>query len=331
MTCVRAGLIGLLCATLIFGQGPKDRPTPNSDSSQSQIYTQTPPPLRVDVDLVLVQATVSDSANRYVTGLRPEDFQVWEDKIEQRVEYFSSENVPVSVGIVFDISGSMKGKLASARAAANTFLRMGDRGDEYFLILFSDSPQVVQEFTTDITRLLSPLLFAQAKGNTSLYDALYLGLEKVNRGSNPRKAVLLITDGSDNHSRYSLSNVEDFAKEHDVMIYSIGIVNEMDMQFSGSNGRAVLQNLAHLTGGISFFPSSVDRLDAICQQIGIDLKNQYVLGYRPSNFSNNGSWRKIRVAVNKPKGTPRLHVRAKSGYYSWPSVSAPNTRLETRK
>src|SRR5262249_33478645 len=155
-----AGLFGLLCAMLTFGQATKNGSGSNSGGSQ------TVPALRVDVDLVLVHATVTDSANKYVSNLRLEDFRLWEDRIEQPLQYFSTENVPLSVGILFDVSGSMQNKLASARAAANTFLRMGDRDDEYFLVEFSNSPQLVQDFTTDITKLQSRLLFTRAKGNT---------------------------------------------------------------------------------------------------------------------------------------------------------------------
>jgi Ca-activated chloride channel family protein len=305
-----AGLFGLLCAMLTFGQATKNSFKSISGESQS------PPPLRVNVDLVLVHATVTNSVNKYVSNLGIEDFRLWEDKIEQQIQYFSTENVPLSVGIIFDVSGSMQNKLSSARAAANTFLRMGDRDDEYFLVEFSNSPRLVQDFTSDITKLQSRLLFTQAKGNTSLYDALYLGLEKVSRGSNVRKALLLITDGEDNHSRYGFSDVKQFAMEHDVMIYSIGIVQGADQQFSGLGGRLVLESLAELTGGIAFFPDSLDALPDICERIGIDLKSQYVLGYRSMNPSNDGRWRKVQVRINTPQGMAPLHVRARSGYYA---------------
>jgi Ca-activated chloride channel family protein len=304
-----AGLIGLLCAMLTFGQ---ER---NHGSSLNSTQSQTIPGLRVDVDLVLLHATVTDSKNRYITNLKPEDFQVWEDKIEQRIDYFSAESVPLSIGIIFDVSGSMANKLASARTAANTFLRMGDRDDEYFLIQFSDSPQLVQDFTTDITKLQNRLLFTRAKGRTSLYDALYLGLEKVSRGNNVRKALLLITDGQDNHSRYSLSDVRAFAREHDVMIYSIGIVDGTDLQ-TEFTGQAILESLSDMTGGVAFFPDSLEALPGICAKIGLDLKSQYVIGYRPVNPSNDGRWRKIRVKINRPKGLGPLNVRAKNGYYA---------------
>jgi Ca-activated chloride channel homolog len=311
MICVRiAGLIGLLCAVLAFGQVARVGSAPDA----TQIPVQ--PDLRVDVDLVLLNASVTDPRNRNVTGLTREDFRVWEDKIEQQIEYFASEDVPLSVGIIFDVSGSMEKKLAPARAAANTFLNMGDRNDEYFLIEFSDSPQLVQDFTSDITQLQSRLLFTRAKGRTCLYDALYLGLEKVSRGSNARKALLLITDGQDNNSRYSYSDVKRFAKEHDVMIYSIGIDDGIGIELSGLNGRSVLENLAELTGGEAFFPPSVNDMAEICARIGFDLKHQYVLGYRPLNLSNDGKWRKIQVKVGRPKGLSAVSVRAKSGYYA---------------
>ncbi len=311
MTCVIriALLVSLLCTLFAFGQNSKEGLT--SDSSQTQNRT-----LRVDVDLVLVNVSVTDSSHRQVPGLSKEHFQIWEDKIEQQVQYFSAEDVPLSAGIIFDISGSMREKLPAARAAASTFLRMGAPDDEFLLIEFSNSPQVEQNFTTDITKLQSRLLFTQASGRTSLYDALYLGMEKIRRGSNSRKVLLLITDGEDNHSRYSLADVKDLAREYDVQVYAIGIQDELNLQSSGYIARAVLSDLANLTGGRAFFPSSVDNLESICKQIGIELKNQYVLGYRPLNQSTDGKWRKIRVKINRSPGMPRLSVRSKTGYYA---------------
>jgi Ca-activated chloride channel family protein len=305
-----ASSIGLVCALLAFGQGTRE------GSASESPQTPDVPALRVDVDLVLLQATVTDSANKPVTGLKQQDFRVWEDKVEQQIDYFSAENVPLSTGIIFDISNSMEKKLPAALAAANTFLGMGDRGDEYFLIQFNDSPQLTQDFTTDIARLQSRLFLAKAQGNTSLYDALYLGLDKVNRGVNSRKALLLITDGEDNRSHYSSSDVRQFAKEHDVMIYSIGIMDSVSLLFSEHNGRGVLENLASMTGGVAFFPDRLDALESICAQIGFDLKNQYVLGYHPLNLSKDGKWRNIRVKTNTSKGMPAFSVRAKSGYYA---------------
>jgi len=287
----------------------------------ANVPTQKSPALRVDIDLVLLTATVKDRANKYVAGLTKENFQVWEDKTEQQIQYFSEEDVPLSVGIVFDISGSMANKLAAARLAASTFLRMGGKEDEYFLVGFNDRAGMMQEFTTDITKLQNSLLTTYAKGGTSLYDAMYLGMDKVNRGHNSRKALLLITDGEDNHSRYSYSDLREFAKEHDVLIYAIGLLEQQSTQLP-QIGAAVLQDLANLTGGAAYFPTSPAALDGICEQIGSDLKNQYVVGYHSSNLSYDGKWRKIRVKINMPKGAPRLNVRAKSGYYASRVASA---------
>ena len=313
MTCAKVGLlIGLLCTLMTFGQTTKDNSPSSKDKSNSA--------LRVDIDLVLVTAAVTDSSHRYISGLTPEHFQVFEDKIKQDVQYFSQEDVPLSVGIIFDSSGSMENKMMAARAAAATFLRMGNREDEYFLIEFNDSPQVLQDFTRDVTRLQNRLLATRARGSTALYDALYLGMEKVSRGSNPRKALLLITDGEDNHSRYSFRDVREFAKEHDVLIYGMGIIDEASAQYSDHSGKGVLEDLAKLTGGVAFFPDSLGELESICMQIGLDLKNQYVLGYHSQNHANDGKWRKIQVKMNPPKGSPRLSVRTKTGYYA-PSIA----------
>ena len=280
--------------------------------------SQTSSTLNVDVNLVLLNTTVTDGHNRHVEGLKKENFQVWEDKIEQQIEYFSAENVPLSVGIIFDISGSMQEKLPSARTAASTFLRMGEKEDEYFLVEFGNSPRLTAALTTDITKIQNRLLLTKAQGQTALYDGLYLGLEQVGRGSNSRKALVLITDGEDNHSRYSFADVREFAKEHDVQIYAIGIVDEGNPINAAYNGRGqgLLEDLANLTGGRAFFPHSVVELESICAQIGVDLKNQYVLGYRPLNLSNDGKWRKIKVKVNRSSGMPSLSVRAKTGYYA---------------
>jgi Ca-activated chloride channel family protein len=291
-----------------FGQGQKNGSASNATQG---LGSQS---LHVDVDLVLVSATVTDSSNRFINGLSQTDFKLWEDKVEQQIEYFSTENTPLSVGIIFDLSGSMTDKVPAARAAANAFLRMSDVEDEFFLITFANSPTLAQDFTTDPSAILSRLLFKQAKGSTSLYDALYLGLEKVTHGSNSRRALLLITDGMDNHSRYSLNDVRQFAKEHDVMIYSIGIVSETD-QINGFNGGPILESLSNLTGGVAYFAATIESLPGICAQIGADLKNKYLLGYRSSNLTSDGKWRKIRVRLNRPSRPP-MQVRAKNGYYA---------------
>ena len=273
--------------------------------------------LKVDVDLTLVNATVTDPLNRYVSGLESEHFQIWEDKIEQKIAYFSSEDVALSLGMIFDVSGSMKDKISTSRDAAVTFLKTGNPEDEYFLVEFANRPEIASDFTTDISKLQSKIIFTPAKGMTAMYDAVYVGLEKLKTGNNPKKALLLITDGEDNRSRYTFQNVKDFVKEQDVQIYAIGITDEWNSQLSaGRTGRAMLEELADLTGGRAFFPDSVYELEDICTKIAIELKNQYVIGYHSTNAAKDGKWRKLRMKVNPPKGIQHLNVRSKSGYYA---------------
>jgi Ca-activated chloride channel family protein len=259
--------------------------------------------LRVDIDLVLVNATVTDSQNNLITDLTAGNFQIWEDKVEQKIEYFSTEDAPLSLGIIFDVSHSMEKKIDVAREAAATFLQTGSIEDEYFLVEFSSRARLAEDFTTDISRLRDRLAFAPAEGTTAMYDAVYLGLNKVKSGQNPRKALLLITDGEDNHSRYSRGDIHELARESDVQIYIIDL------------GRALVGELAEITGGRSY-RGSVDDLEDICEKISLELRNQYVLGFASTNLNKDGKWRKLQIRAVPPPGMSRLNVRTRSGYYA---------------
>ena len=265
--------------------------------------------LKVDVELVLVYATVMDSLGHYVVGLEPENFQISEDRVDQKIETFSTEDVPLSVGIILDVSGSMKDRLTHAKDAAVTFLKMGNPEDEYFLVEFNDKAKVTEDFTTDIEKLKSHIAFLPSKGQTALFDAVYLGLATVKDGTNPRKFLLTITDGDENHSRYGYSQVRDFAREQDVQVYAIGGAR-------GSGGGGSLGDIVEMTGGRVFgFGSSNNDLEDICTKIAIEVKNQYIIGYRSTNENRDGKYRKIRVKVIPPRGmTSPLVVRAKDGY-----------------
>ena len=307
-----AGLLVIALPALILARAGRVQKSQEASTEKGQSQT-----LKVDVDLVLVNATVTDSLNRYVSGLGQEHFQIWEDKLEQKIAYFSAEDVPISLGMIFDVSGSMKDKISTARDAAVTFLKTGNPEDEYFLVEFANRPEVAADFTTDVSKLQSKLIFAPAKGMTAMYDAVYVGLEKLKEGTNPKKALLLITDGEDNRSRYTFQNVKDFVKEQDVQIYGIGIVDEWNSQLSaGHTGRAMIEELADTTGGRAFFPDSVYELEDICTKIAVELKNQYVIGYHSTNAAKDGKWRKLRMKVNPPKGIQHLNVRSKAGYYA---------------
>jgi len=284
--------------------------------------------MKVDVELVTVEAAVTDDLGRHVPGLDSKYFRLWEDKIEQKIEYFALEDEPVSVGIIFDVSASMGGNLERAKEAAMTFLKSGNRDDEYFLIEFSDRPRVSQEFTRDTDRVRAKLTTMSAKGATSLYDAVYLGIEKLRSAQNPRKALLVISDGEDNRSRYNFSHLKRFVEEQDVRIYSIGIGSNFNFTaplssamfggalMGGLFGRSQLEELADVTGGEAFFPQSLNRLDEICERIATGLKTHYAIGYKSSNLVKDGAWRKVNLKVNLPKGSAKIHVKFKKGYYA---------------
>jgi len=265
--------------------------------------------LKVDVPVVLVNATVSDLKGRLVAGLERQHFRLWEDEVEQSVDYFSLEDMPVSVGLVFDATGSMADKLSAARDAATAFLRTSNPRDEYFLIEFSDQPKLVQDFTTDISLLQRQIFSTTARGLTPLFDSVHLGLEKIKDAKNTKRALLIISDGEDNRSRYTFSDIRQFAREQDAQIYAIGLIN-------GLEGRTTIGDLVETTGGRAFFPNSANQLEDICTRIALELKNQYLLGYRSTNPAKDGTWRQIHVEVNPPKGLPPLAVRARTGYYA---------------
>ena len=276
--------------------------------------------VKVDVDLVLANVTVTLRDGRFVTGLEKENFKLTEDKVPQDIVYFSSEDIPVSVGIILDVSGSMKDKLKTAVEAAVTFMKGGSPDDEYFLVEFADKPTDIVDFTNDIAKLQNHFFVSKAKGRTALYDAVYMGLSKLEQGNNAKRALLLITDGEDNRSRYTFSNVREFVKEKDVQMYAIGITNGWG-DAAAEQGRALLRDLAAISGGNSFFPSSVYNLEEICRNIAKELKYQYVLGYHSTNQAKNGEWRKIKVTAELPNN--KLTVRSKQGYYG-PSPASGN-------
>jgi Ca-activated chloride channel family protein len=289
----------------------------------SQASAQLQPPVKIDVDLVLVNASVSDHKGRPVAGLDKSHFQVWEDKVEQDIRYFSAEEIPVSLGIVFDISGSMRNKFSVSRDAVLRFLQTGGPQDEYSLIEFSDRPQVTQDFTSDVKEFQNRIAFASPGGYTALYDAVYLGLERLRHAHNRRKALLLVTDGEDNRSHYSFNDVKELAKEADVQLFAIGIPGYPGLQLGTSMidprkgnhvpGQDVLQELVDLAGGQAFFTRDVRELDGICEKISDNLRNEYVIGYAPTNASKDGKWRKLHLKVNE---VSHVSVHARSGYYA---------------
>ncbi len=278
----------------------------------------------IETEVVTLSVTVTDPSDRLVTGLDRQHFEVFEDKVKQNIEYFRDEDVPVSVGIIFDISGSMKGKLDRAREALKAFIETSHDDDDYFLVAFNQRANLVAEFT-DGTTLQNKLTLIDPRGQTALYDAAYLGVEKVRQGRHPKRAILLISDGQDNSSRYTYGELRKRLREAGVQIYSLGIV-EMGGGSGGAldiQGQGILEEISQVTGGKAFFPRSAAELEDATTRIALELRHQYSVGYVPTNLNHDGRWRKISVKVNPPRGWPRLSIRAKGGYYATPGPSAP--------
>lgn len=272
--------------------------------------------LKVEVNLVLVPVTVTDQMNRVVLGLEKENFQVYEDKRLQSVQHFSRTDVPVSVGIIFDTSGSMTTKIDRAREAVAEFIKTANPEDEFFLITFGDRPIDLVDATTSPEELTNNLAFVRPKGSTALLDAIYLGIAKMRSAKYTKKAMLIISDGGDNHSRFSEKDVKRLVKESDVTIYAIGIYDTYFPTLEERLGPELLSDICDVSGGRSFAVDNLIDLPDVATKIGVELRNQYVLGYRPDQAVGDGKWHKIRVKMRALKGFPRLQVSAKQGYYA---------------
>jgi Ca-activated chloride channel family protein len=273
-------------------------------------------PMKVDVDLVLVPVTITDPMNRLVTGLEKDNFQLFESNSAQEIRTFSSEDAPVSLGVIFDSSGSMSSKMDRAKDAVVEFFKTANPQDEFFMITFSDEPEQVSDFTSSVDEIQNKLVYAVPKKRTALLDAIYMGICKMRQAKFAKKALLIISDGGDNHSRYTEGEIKALVKEADVMIYAIGIYDRYFASTEERLGPALLNDVSELTGGRSFTIDNPNDLADVATKIGIELRNQYVLGYRPNKVVRDGKWRKIKVKLMPPKGLPPLRVYARTGYYA---------------
>jgi Ca-activated chloride channel homolog len=273
-------------------------------------------PMKVDVDLVLVPVTITDPMNRLVTGLEKDNFQLYEGNAQQQIRTFSSEDAPVSIGVIFDSSGSMASKMDRAKEAVMEFFKTANPQDEFFMITFSDEPEVVSDFTNSVDEIQNKLLYAVPRKRTALLDAIYMGLSKMREAKYPKKALLIISDGGDNHSRYTENEIKALVKEADVMIYAIGIYDRYASAIEERLGPQLLSDICELSGGRAFTIDNPNDLADVATKIGIELRNQYVLGYRPNKILHDGKWRKIKVKLLPPKGLPPLKVYARTGYYA---------------
>ncbi len=275
--------------------------------------------IRVQSTLVLIPVTVTDPLNRFVTGLDRENFRLFEDKSEQKVTHFASEDAPLSIGLVFDISGSMGSKLEKSRQAVSQFFKTANPEDEFFLVQFNDRPELVVDFTTHLEEIQNRLTFTQSRGRTALLDAVYMALHNMKRATNPRKALLIISDGGDNSSRYTESEVKDRVREADVQIYAIGIYEPIASRGrtpEEMSGPSLLSQIAEQTGGRHFAVDNLNELPDVAAKIGVELRNQYILGYTPSNLERDGKYRKVQVKLVQPRGLPPLRASWRLGYYA---------------
>jgi Ca-activated chloride channel family protein len=336
-TKITATSISLLAVTIFFTLAvqsqsqepaqdkPQEKPaatqTPSPAPKQQKMGTELDDrqgPIITNTDLITLTVTVTDTYGRYVSGLSKGAFAVFDNKQQQEITYFSDDDSPVSVGVIFDVSGSMSGdKVRRARDALSKFIQTSHDSDEYFLIAFNSRAQLLLDKTRDGDSVLNKLTFVETKSQTALYDACYLGVEKVQRGAHPKRALLLISDGQDNDSRYTFNELRKLLKESDVTLYAIGILSGSDAGSSlGMEGQGILDELSGVSGGKAFFPRSAAEMDDIFEQIALELRHQYSIGYKPDAFANDGKWHKVKVKVTPPRGLPRLFVRSKEGYYA---------------
>ena len=308
-------ILGLSTAPFLIAQKPSPTATP------SVIDPDDAGPIRVKTDLVTLTLTVTDPYGRYVSGLPKSVFTISDNNQEQEITYFSDTDAPISVGILFDVSGSMNNeKIKRAKKALERFISTSHPSDEYFLIAFNNRAQLLMDRTRDGEGLLRQLTLVQPKNNTALYDAVYLGVERVTRGTHNKRAILIISDGQDNASRYNFGEVRRLMKESDVVTYAVGIMDKGDASSSyGMQGQAFLDEISSVTGGKSFYPQTDIEMDEIFERIALELRNQYSIGYTPKDFQPDGKWRKVKTKIKPPRGLPRLTIRAREGYYATPT------------
>ncbi len=310
----------LLAVWTAPAQDPKVTIRPRPRTAETEAAATRTPNIRVQSDLVLIPVTVTDPLSRFVTGLEQEFFRVFEDKIEQTVTHFASEDAPLSVGIVFDTSGSMGAKLQKSRQAVAQFARLANPEDEFFLVQFSDRPELTVGFTHEAEEIQNRLTFTQSRGRTALLDGVYLAIHHMKKQArNPRKALLIISDGGDNSSRYTESEIKNLVREADVQIYAIGIFEPVASRGRTAeelSGPSLLSELGEQTGGRHFPVDNLNELPDVAAKIGIELRNQYLLGYTPRNAERDGKYRRVQVRLKQPPGMPPLKVFWRLGYYA---------------
>jgi Ca-activated chloride channel family protein len=272
--------------------------------------------LRVDVNLVLVPVTVTDGLNRLVTGLERENFFLYQDGTLQSIKTFSTEDAPVSIGIILDLSGSMTNKVEKAKEAILELMKTSNPQDEYFVITFNDRPELVQDFTNSESEVEQHLLTMKPGHRTALLDAMYFGIVKMKQARYSRRALIVVSDGGDNRSRYTNGEVASLLREADTEIFAMGIFDKYAPTPEEVHGPELLNDYCEGTGGKMFQVDDLNDLPDIAAKISASLRNQYILGFKPTDDKHDGRWRKLKVKLVPPNGLPALNVHARNGYYA---------------
>jgi Ca-activated chloride channel homolog len=277
------------------------------------------PKFKADSTLVLIPVSVTDHSNRFILGLHKQDFQIFEDDVEQKVVNVAGEDTPLSIGLLYDRSGSMGSKQQISRQAVSQFLKTMNPPDEAFLVDFADQAEVAQRFTSRPEELDLKLAFLQPGGLTALLDAVNLGLREMKQAKNPRKALLIVSDGGDNHSRYTPKEIQSLVREADVQIFAMGVFEptlSLGLPTEEVSGPRLLAEISEQTGGRAFSASTVSDLPGVAARIGIELRNQYVLAYQPTNAQKDGKYRRVEVRIKSQPGLPPLKAHWRLGYYA---------------
>ncbi|MCI0388763.1 MAG: VWA domain-containing protein [Acidobacteria bacterium] len=304
-----------LLSTLVLAACLSIGPQTSLAQQESKAAAFAPPNDRIliNTELVSLTVTVADKAGRYVAGLDRRAFAIYEDDVRQEIGFFSDRDAPASIGVIFDVSASMSGeRIIRAGEALARFIQTGHPEDEYSLISFNDNVQLLLDRVHDGGALLSRFGGASPGGNTALYDAVALGIETLTRSRYEKRALVVISDGEDNRSRSTFNQVKLKLLESGVMIYTIVIGPLLPR----SNGRAVMHDLASASGGKSFFPSNGEAMSEGFEEIALEMRHQYSIAYVPAKTTNDGRWRRLKVIVTPPSGSPRLIVRNRKGYYA---------------
>lgn len=272
--------------------------------------------IRSDVDIVLVPVTVTDEMNRPVLGLQKKDFAVFEGNQPQPISVFSQEDAPISIGVLLDLSKSMSNKLVTERAALEEFSKNANPGDDYFVVTFADQPQLLAS-NGPLEEIAQDLAGRVPEGHTALLDAVYMAVAQMRSARYPRRALLVISDGGDNHSRYRLKEIRNLVEEANIEVYAIGIFEGMFFRsFEETMGKRWLSEITDVTGGYTVPVSGLAKVPQTAAALSRQMRSQYVLGYRPQNPARDGKWRKLKVSVSSAPGSPKLQVHHKKGYYA---------------